>query len=227
MDIKTLGKISYGLYIVSSMKDKKFNGQIANTVMQVTSEPPMIVVCINKENLTHEYINTSKVFTVSILAKETPLKFIGLFGFRSGREIDKFKEVKFKCGKTGAPIVLDYSVGFIEAEVVDKFNSKTHTLFLGKIIDAEILGDEDPLTYSYYHLVKKGKTSKKAPTYRKEEVTKGGKMTKYRCTVCGYIYDPEVGDPDAQVDPGTPFEDLPDNWVCPVCGADKSQFEEI
>ena len=94
MNRKTLHKISYGLYIVSSKKGDKLNGQIVNTVFQVCSEPPVIAVCINKENLTHEFIKESNVFTVSILSQESSMKFIGLFGFKSGREVDKFKETK-------------------------------------------------------------------------------------------------------------------------------------
>ncbi|GAH20661.1 unnamed protein product, partial [marine sediment metagenome] len=106
MDKKALYKISYGLYIVSSKKGDKFNGQIANTVFQTTAEPPMVAICINKKNLTHEFIQKSKVFTISILSKETPMKFIGLFGFRSGRDLDKFKDVNYKIGIIGIPIVL-------------------------------------------------------------------------------------------------------------------------
>ena len=227
MDISTLDKISYGLYVVSSADNNRINGQIVNTVLQVALTPPMVVVCINKKNLTHEYISSSRVFTISILTQNTPLNFIGLFGFKSGREIEKFANVRFKAGQTGAPILLEHSIGYIETEVVDQMDAQTHDIFLGRVIDAEVLSQEEVLTYSYYQKVKKGKTSERAPTYRKEEIPKGGKMKKYRCTVCGYIYDPEVGDPDAQVDPGTPFEDLPDGWVCPVCGAEKSQFEEV
>ncbi|MEW6686025.1 MAG: flavin reductase family protein [Candidatus Edwardsbacteria bacterium] len=96
MNPKTLYKISYGFYVVSSKTGEKLNGQIANTVFQITAEPPTIAVSINKQNLTHQYIQESKVFTVSILLKETPMKFIGNFGFKSGRELDKFKGVNYK-----------------------------------------------------------------------------------------------------------------------------------
>ncbi|HDH63366.1 MAG TPA: flavin reductase, partial [Firmicutes bacterium] len=87
MDLKTLHKITYGLYLVTSKNGEKINGQIANTVFQVTSDPPRISVTINKKNLTHEFIEKSRVFAVSVLSKETPLKFIGNFGFKSGRDI--------------------------------------------------------------------------------------------------------------------------------------------
>jgi len=227
MDLKALHKIGYGMYVVSSKRDKKFNGQIANTVFQVTAEPPAIAVCINKQNLTHEFIKESKVFTISILSKETSMVFIGRFGFRSGRELDKFKGLDYKVGLTGAPVVLENSVGYLEAQVIDNMDAGTHTLFVGKVVDAMIIKDEEPMTYAYYHQVKRGKSPKTAPTYIKEENQKEvKKMEKYRCTVCGYIYDPEKGDPDSSIKPGTPFEELPDDWVCPVCGVGKDQFEK-
>jgi len=225
MELKTLFKISYGLYIVSSKKESKVNGQIANTVFQITSEPPTIAVSINKQNLTHEFIKESKVFTVSILSQDVPMNFIGQFGFKSGREFDKFKDVKYKIGITGAPVILDNTVGYIEAEVIDTKDVGTHTVFVGKITDAEIINDKEPMTYAYYHEIKKGTAPKTAPTYINEEnQLKVTKMKKYKCTVCGYIYDPEKGDPDSGIKPHTPFEKLPDDWVCPVCGADKSAF---
>ena len=226
MDPKTLHKISYGLYVISSKKGDKFNGQIANTVFQITSEPPTIAVSINKQNLTHEFIQESKVFTVSILSQETPMKFIGHFGFKSGRKLDKFKDINYKIGITGAPIILENSIGYLEAKVIKTVDVGTHTIFIGKVIDAEITGDGEVMTYAYYHEVKRGTAPKTAPTYIKEESRKDGKMEKYRCTVCGYIYDSEKGDPDSGIKPGTPFEDIPDDWVCPICGVSKDKFEK-
>jgi flavin reductase (DIM6/NTAB) family NADH-FMN oxidoreductase RutF/rubredoxin len=226
MNLKTLHKISYGLYVISSKKGEKFNGQIANTVFQVTSEPPVIAVSINKQNLTHEFIQESKLFTVSILSKETPMKFIGRFGFKCGRDFDKFEDIKYKVSVSGAPVVLENAIGYLECQVTGSLDVGTHTIFIGKVVDAEIIKDDEPMTYEYYHEIKGGKSPKTAPTYIKEESQKGGGMQKYKCTVCGYIYDPEKGDPDSGIKPGTPFEKLPDDWVCPVCGADKSLFEK-
>jgi len=227
MNLKTLQKISYGMYVISSKKGEKFNGQIANTVFQITSEPPFIAVSICKQNFTHEFLHESKVFSVSILSKEAPMKFIGRFGFKCGKDFNKFEDIKYKVGITGTPIVLENTIGYLECQVIDSLDVGTHTIFIGNIVDAEIIKDEESMTYAYYREIKGGKSPQNAPTYIKNDIQKEtGKMQKYKCTVCGYIYEPEKGDPDSGIKPGTPFEELPDNWVCPVCGADKSAFEK-
>jgi len=227
MDHKALHKISYGLYVVTSGKRDSCNGQIANTVFQATSEPPTIAVCINKKNFTHEFIRESSVFAVSVLSRNTPLEFIGHFGFKCGRDIDKFKGINYKVGITDAPIVLDNAIAYLETKVIKEVDGGTHTIFIGKVVDAEILTDEEPMTYAHYHKIKRGVTPKTAPTYIEEEKKGGDKMAKYRCTICAYIYDPEKGDPESGIPPGTPFEELPDDWICPVCGATKDQFEKV
>jgi|UniRef100_A0A7V3VUH8 ferric-chelate reductase [NAD(P)H] len=166
MNIKALHKVSYGIYIVSSKKDDKLNGQIVNTVFQITAEPPQIGVSINKQNLTHNYIESSGVFSIAILSKDTPPKFIGQFGFKSGREIDKFKGVNYKIGITGSPLILDNTIAYIECEVVNRIDCGTHTMFIGKVVDAEIIKDNaEPLTYDYYHRKLKLKVPKTATTY--------------------------------------------------------------
>ncbi|MEM0330225.1 MAG: flavin reductase family protein [Archaeoglobaceae archaeon] len=167
MNLSALYKISYGLYIVSSVKENSYAGQIANTVFQVTSEPPKIAVCLNKKNATHEFVKSSKVFGVSVLEKETPMQFIGKFGFKSSREVNKFENVKFKIGKTGVPLVLDHSVAILEAEVKEECDVGTHTLFIGELIDAEVLSDAEVMTYAHYHFIKGGKAPKTATVYIK------------------------------------------------------------
>lgn len=225
MDARAFRLVSYGLYIVTSKRGRELNGQIANTVFQVCAEPPMIAVCINKKNYTHKFIEESGVFAISILSKEAPMKLIGQFGFKSGRDIDKFENVNYKAGKTGAPLVTDFTVGFIEAEVMKSMEVGTHTLFVGKVVEASVLGREEPLTYAYYHEIKGGRSPETAPTYIKSEEV--NKVDKYVCQICGYVYDPEKGDPDGGIAPGTAFEDIPDDWVCPVCGASKDQFKKM
>jgi len=230
MDPKALHKISYGLYVVCSKNENKKNGQIANAMFQVTAEPQTIAISVNKQNLTHEYIDKSKLFTVSVLSTDATMKFIGNFGFKSGRDIDKFENVKIKLSKSKVPLVLDYAIACLEAKVINKIDVGTHTIFIGEVTNAEILADGKPMTYEYYHEIKGGYSPKTAPTYSgvvdKPNNKEEKKMDKYRCDVCGYVYDPEKGDPDGGIEPGTAFEDIPDDWVCPVCGAGKDQFSK-
>ena len=170
LDLESLFNLSYGMCIVSSKTDGEFNGCIVNTVFQVTPEPPMIAVSVNKQNLTHEYIAQSKVFAVSIIAEGAPLEFIGRFGFRSGRDIDKFQEINYRIGVGGVPIVLDNTVGFIEAEVSDEIDVDTHTLFIGRVTACETIdSNKIPMTYRYYRDVKGGRTPRTAATYIKQK----------------------------------------------------------
>jgi flavin reductase (DIM6/NTAB) family NADH-FMN oxidoreductase RutF/rubredoxin len=238
MDPRALYKIGYGMYVVGAHKGDKLNAQIANTVFQISSEPPTVAVSINKKNLTHEYIHESKAFAAAVLFQDTPLAFVGQFGFKSGRDINKLDGIKYKTGATGSPVVLDNAVSYIEAKVAQEVDAGTHTIFIGQVVEGEVLSDKPTLTYEYYRQVKQGTTPKTAPSYvevKKEApapapppVAKAAAtMAKYKCQVCGYIYDPAQGDPDGGIKPGTAFEDIPDSWVCPVCGADKSQFEKV
>jgi flavin reductase (DIM6/NTAB) family NADH-FMN oxidoreductase RutF/rubredoxin len=227
MDTRVFRKISYGVYIVTSREGDRINGQAANGVMQVCSRPPTIAIAINKENLTHAFIQKSGVFAISILAQDAPLSLIGRFGFKSGKEVDKFEGGTHRLGKNGCPIIAEHTVGYLEGKVTRQLDAGTHTIFMGEILEGELLDDGKPMTYAYYHEVRRGTTPETAPTYieTKKEKKEGKTMKKYKCTVCGYIYDPEAGDPDGGIAPGTPFEDIPDDWVCPVCGASKDQFE--
>jgi len=233
LDLESLFKLSYGMCILSSKKDGKLNGCIVNTVFQLTPEPPMAAVSVNRQCLTHEYITNSKVFTVSILSQEAPIPFIGKFGFRSGRDIDKFEGVNYRLGQTGTPIILDNTAAFLEAEVTRSINIVSHTLFIARIVACQTLDENaEPMTYAYYRDIKHGRTPKTAATYiniePKQQTSQGArKMKKYKCIMCGYIYDPTAGDPDNGVKPGTAFENLPDDWVCPECGAGKDQFEPV
>lgn len=168
MNTKALHNISYGLYVVTSAKGGRLNGQIANTVIQVTSEPPTLAVSINRSNLTWEFIKESRVFAVSVLCEATPMIFIGRFGFHSGRDTDKFEGIDYRIGKTGAPIVLGNAVAFMEARVTKEMDVGTHTIFIGELVDADIVSEKTCLTYEHYHEIKGGKTPKAAATYIEE-----------------------------------------------------------
>jgi len=229
-DQRALWALSYGLYVVSSRDDGNYNGQIANAVIQVTADPPKLAVALNKKNYTHQCVVNSGLVSISVLDRETPMKMIGLFGFKSGRDIDKMSQCKYKIGSRGCPIVIDHSVSTIEGMVVDSVDVGTHTVFIVEVTGGEVLSDKKPMTYAYYHEHLKGKAQENAPTYRGDVKTKqsgGNEMQEYVCDICGYVYDPEEGDPDSGIEPGTPFKDLPDDWVCPVCGAGKEDFSPV
>lgn len=229
MQINALFKISYGMYICSAQHGGKMNGCIVNTVTQAASQPVLIAVTVHKDNFTHDLIKQSGAFGVTILTKNTPLRFFGDFGFKSGRDMDKFKNVNYKVGLTGAPIVLDNAVAWMEAALVGSFDAGSHTIFIGEVKDAALVKDEEPMTYAFYREKKCGTAPKNAPTYvsKDTEQKEVCRMKKYRCILCGYIYDPAAGDPDGGIQPGTPFEEIPDGWVCPLCGAAKDQFEPV
>lgn len=151
-----LDKISYGLYVVSSRLEGRVNGQCANSVMQLTSKPPRIGVCLNKNNLTHEFVTASGVLAVSIL-KEGDLPMVRQFGFRSGREKDKFAEVEYLPGRNGCP-VLPGCVAFIEARVVPAMTVDvgTHTLFVADVTGGALAEEGEAMTYANYRRAKRG-----------------------------------------------------------------------
>ena len=221
---KVFHKISYGLYIVCSGNRQKGNGFISNTVFQVTSEPVRFAVCCNKDNYTAGLIKESGAFSVTVLHRDASPSIIGLFGFKSGRETDKLSGIKVRYGNTGAPVVLEDCIAWLEFRVEQVVDAGTHLLFIGILSEAEIVDDsKDPLTYEYYRQVKKGLAPKNAPTYINpslySDIPVSGGQKKFRCPACGYVYD--------EGKEAKKFSDLPADWVCPVCGCEKSEFIEI
>jgi len=224
IQLEALYKISYGLYIVTSGDRNQGNGFVSNTVFQVTSQPQRFAVCCNKDNYSASFIQEFKAFAVSILAQDTSAELIGKFGYKSGREMNKMTDVKVIFKETNVPIVLDSSLAFFECKLVDVFDVGTHWIFIGELVSAEIVDDTgQPLTYAYYREVKKGFSPKNAPTYidqsKIETKTENAMSKKFKCPICGYIYD--------EAEEKVKFSDLPDDWVCPVCGSEKSEFIEI
>lgn len=235
MNIEAYFKITYGLYIVSAAQGKKLNGYISNTVFQVTAEPAQFAIACNKNNFTSDMIIRSRVFAISALSDIVRADIISTFGYKSGKDIDKFEGYNYKIGKTGVPILLDDELAWFECEVVQTIDVGSHLLFVGKVIDGDLLDAKGhPLTYANFRESRNGKAPKNAPTYiDPEKLNKQTqnlvieKYDKYECTVCGHIYDPAEGDPDSGIAPGTRFEDIPDEWNCPVCGAEKIDFIKI
>lgn len=231
MNTEALYKISYGLYLVCSGDKNKGNGFVSNTFFQVSSEPPKFATCCNKNNYTAELIKKHSAFSVSILEQETRSEIIGKFGFKSGRDIDKMAGANIKYAETGVPIVLDDSIAYFECKVIETIDVGSHYMFIGELVNMESIDEtKAPLTYLYYRQVKKGVAPKNAPTYieKSEPEIKNSKpelqkteavQKRHKCLACGFVYD----DADELIN----FEDLPDDWTCPICGAEKSDFTEI
>ena len=234
MNTEAFLKMTYGLYIVTSNFEGDYGGYIANTVFQVTSSPARFAISCSKDNYTNNIIHKGGVFAISILNENYDKKIMSCFGFKSSRETDKFNNITLIHGKTGAPIVKDDCIAWFECKVEQQIDLDSHTLYIGKLIENDMIDkDAHPLTYDYYHKVKRGLAPKNAPTYveikkssGKEEERLNDTMDSYTCDLCGYEYDPVIGDPDQGVLPGTAFEDLPDDWVCPTCDAEKDDFSK-
>lgn len=205
-------KLSYGVYVVSTWDKGRATGCTANSAMQITAEPATMAVSINHDNYTNRCIRESGKFAISILGENSDPGIIGTFGFQSGRDKNKFEEVE-QTVKGELPVVAD-ACAWIVCEVIDSMETDTHTVFLGKVLDADMLKQDDAMTYAYYHNVIKGKSPRNAPTYIPEE-PKQETGAKYVCSVCGYIYDGEI-----------PFEELPEDYTCPVCKQPKSVFKK-
>lgn len=163
-DPRALFTFGYGLYIVSTVWEKKLNGQVADAVMQLTSNPICIAACLHKNNYTSELLEHSRKFSVSVFAENVPLPFIGNFGFRCGRDHNKFSHCNYRISENGLPIVTEYTVAAVEAKVIDCVDVHTHRLFIGEALSAELLSEETPLTYANYHKIKKGKSHANAPS---------------------------------------------------------------
>jgi flavin reductase (DIM6/NTAB) family NADH-FMN oxidoreductase RutF/rubredoxin len=224
IDFEAFYKITYGLFIVSSGDTVKGNGFISNTVFQVTADPPQFAVACNKKNFTAGLISQKKAFSVSILEQDTAPDILGRFGFKSGRDFDKLEGMSVKYGETGVPIVLNAAIAFLECTLVNTVDTGTHLIFIGELVQSALLDKtKDPLTYLFYRQVRKGEAPVNAPTYidkSKFQVNKSsGSFKKYKCPACGYIYD--------EAQENVKFSDLPDSWVCPVCGTEKSDFIEV
>lgn len=235
MNTETFFKLTYGLYIISTSSHGKMNGYVANTAFQVTAEPPQIAISCNKDNFTSHLIEESGLFSISVLEEQASSELIGLFGYKSGKDLNKFENTPYIKGKTGVPIVTKECIAWFECKLINQMDVGSHIVFIGEIIDYGMLHEtKEPLTYSYYRNVKKGKAPKNAPTYIKPEEpvvaetrSDSSRLQKYQCLVCDHIYDPAEGDPDSGILPGTAFEDIPDDWMCPVCGAGKEDFEPL
>lgn len=199
INTKALFNISYGLYVVTSYDGKNHNGLIVNTVMQLTDSPNRVGVCINKVNYSHDVIKETGVMNVNCLTQSAPFEIFKKFGFQSGRDVNKFEGESIKTSENGLAVLKENTNAFISLKVANYIEFDTHGLFICDVTEAEILSDEEAVTYTYYQ-----KNIKPKPEAKKK---KG-----YVCKICGYVYE---GDP------------LPEDFICPWCKHGAADFEEI
>lgn len=212
MNMSALWKLTYGMYALTSMDGARPTGCIINTAVQVTSQNPTIAISLNKNNYTYDVIKAHGKFALSIISEATSQNVIAKLGFCSGRDTDKFAGNDFSWEmKQGLPVVTDKTSGYITAEVLGSYEMETHFVILARVTDADVLSENTPMTYKYYHEVIKGKAPKNAPTYQEEKAEAGSE--KWVCGICGYVYE---GDLTAEAD----------DFVCPICKQPKKMFKK-
>lgn len=205
MDKKAMYKLSYGLFVLTAKDEEKDNGCIINTAIQASSMPNQLSICVNKANLTHDMIVKTGKFTVSVISQDAGFDLFKHFGFQSGKDVDKFKNFeKCKRGENSIYYITEGTNAYISINVSKTEDLGSHTMFIGEITDMEVLSETPSVTYDYYL-----KNIKPQP--ENVGTTIDGK-TIWRCTICGYEY---VG------------EELPEDFVCPLCKHPASDFEKI
>ena len=198
-DLTALFNIGYGLYVVTSNDGKKDNGLIVNTVTQVTNNPNQIAVTINKENYSHHIINQTGIMNVNCLSVDAPFSVFEKFGFKSGRNYDKFENYEPNRSDNGLAFLPRHINSFMSLKVESYVDLDTHGMFICSVTEARVLSDKETMTYAYYHSNVKPKPD--------VDGKKG-----YVCKICGYVYE---GEP------------LPDDFICPICKHGVADFEPI
>lgn len=210
---KILTSLSYGMFAIGVKGEKYPNACIVNTVMQVSSLPMTIAVSVNHSNYTNECIKRCGEFTVSVLSENTSGTAIGALGYTSGRDTNKLTNVRYKVLREGAPVIREDICCWFLCRVVNTVETVTHTIFIAEPIAGSESVKGKPMTFDFYRNVIKGKSPKYAPTYYEEAEEEAEKFV---CTICKYEYSDSL----------VPFDELPSDWVCPICGAPKSVFRK-
>ena len=205
MNTKAMYALSYGLFVVSTKVGEKDNGCITNTAIQVTSEPNRIALAVNNANYTNELMKQSGIFNVSVISEEADFELFKRFGFQSGRDVDKFAGFSdFARTENGLTYITKGTNAFLSAKITQQVELGSHTLFIADVTDMDVLSSVPSATYSYYQSNIKPKPEAVGQTKKGETI--------WRCTICGYEY---VG------------EELPDDFICPICKHPKADFEKV
>lgn len=207
MDQSAFFNMSYGLYIISSHDDQQRAGCVANTLAQVTASPAKMSITLNKDNVTEQVIEQSGSFSAVVLDMRADMDVIGTFGFKSSKDVDKFEAFAYQEDTFKNPYISEAVNAHFACKVVDKVDLGSHVMFIGEVVEADVMSSEESMTYAYYHTIKKGGTPKNAPSYQAPVAKRG-----WRCSVCGYIYEGDV---------------LPEDFICPLCQAPACCFEKV
>ena len=199
MDDKVMRNLSYGLFVCTAKDGEKDNGCIINTVTQVASTPNRISIAVNKANYTHDMILKTGKFNVSILSEAATFDTFKHFGFQSGRDTDKMAGIEFSRSENGLVYITNGCNGFISGDVYQTFDVGSHTLFIADVVDGAVFDKTASATYAYYFSNIKPKPE--AP-----------KKKGWVCTICGYIYE---------------GEELPADFICPLCKHPASDFKPL
>ncbi|HIY33850.1 MAG TPA: flavin reductase [Candidatus Eubacterium faecigallinarum] len=192
-------KLSYGLFVLTARDGEKDNGCIVNTVFQVTDNPFKISVTVNKNNYTHDMIKKTGVFNISVLTESVPFSVFQHYGFKSGRDTEKINSSTMPRSENGVVYLSAFTNAFMSAKVVEETDCGTHTMFIAEVTEAQTLSDERSVTYQYYF-----DNIKPKPQPQKK---KG-----FVCQICGYVYE---GD------------ELPEDFVCPICKHSADAFKPL
>lgn len=231
MNLDALFKLTNGLYILGANDQGRYVGSLVDAVTQVAHDPAIIVVSCGNHSYTKSCIEKSGEFSLSVLCKSVDPFVLGNFGFQSSRDVNKWDNVDFYVTE-GLPY-LENNIASLRCKVLNKIEFVSNTMFIAEVLDADSVKDEDPLTYRDYRGYFKSEVLKSFENYKKlgkkpelspvskapqpqqeEKMAENNDNKKWVCTVCGYVYDGDI-----------PFEELPDDWLCPLCGVDKSFFE--
>lgn len=208
MEKTAIYRIPYGLYYLGVRNGDRQNICVVNTVQQVTDTPQRISVTVLKDNLTCEMITAAGTFSAAILDMDSTMEDIAHFGQQSGRDTDKLANMEIGTDALGNPVYAKNCAAVLSAAVTKQIDLGTHMLFVGEVKDAAVLTDKTPMTYAEYRARKAGKAPASAKTEEKAAV--------YQCSVCHYVYDGDI-----------PFEELPDDYICPICKKPKSVFVKM
>ncbi len=205
MDKKAMYKLTYGLFVLTANENGKDNGCIINTAIQAAGDPNQVSISVSKQNYTHDMIVRTGKFTVSSITEKADFSLFKRFGFQSGKDTDKFQGFDgWMRGINGVTYITESTNAYISVEVEKSIDLGSHTLFIGKVTDMEVLSDDKSVTYEFYQSNIKPKPEKVGTTPKGETV--------WRCIICGYEY---VG------------EELPEDFICPWCKHPASDFEKI